>query len=210
MPPASSSEPRSCWPPMSAAAMSRLLVFSRRQSALAQGQGHRAAHRRGLRPMHARTRRCSLSIEIFFSYAHEDEDLMDDVRRQLVIYDRRGLIRKWHDRKIPPGETWRKVIDSRIRRARIVLLFLSPYFIDSDYCYEQEMMVALKRHRRGEAVVIPVVLRPCAWQETPLAFLQVLPKNGRAVTTWRDRDHVCLAIAEEIMKVVDLLRRRSK
>src|SRR5215216_5952527 len=37
------------------------LCLSRRQSALAQGQGHRAAHRRGLRPMHARTRRCSLS-----------------------------------------------------------------------------------------------------------------------------------------------------
>jgi hypothetical protein len=149
-------------------------------------------------------------IEIFFSYAHEDEDLMDAVRRQLIIFDRRGLIRKWHDRKIPPGDAWRRSIDSRIRRARIVLLFLSPYFIESDYCYEIEMMVALKRHHLGEAVVIPVVLRPCAWQETPLAFLQALPKDGRAVTTWRDRDQVCLAIANEIMKVVDQLKGSSK
>lgn len=148
--------------------------------------------------------------EIFFSYAHEDEDLMDAVRRQLIAFERRGLILKWHDRKIPPGDEWRKVIDDRIRIARIVLLFLSPYFIESDYCYEFEMMVALKRHAHGEAVVIPIVLRPCPWQETPLAFLQALPKDGRAVTTWRNRDQVSLTIAEEIMKVVKRLRRRSK
>jgi hypothetical protein len=26
-------------------------------------------------------------LEIFFSYAHEDEDLMNDVRRQLIVYE---------------------------------------------------------------------------------------------------------------------------
>ena len=31
-------------------------------------------------------------IEIFFSYAHEDEDLMNDVRRQLIVYERNGRI----------------------------------------------------------------------------------------------------------------------
>ncbi|MET0500344.1 MAG: toll/interleukin-1 receptor domain-containing protein [Candidatus Binatia bacterium] len=145
-------------------------------------------------------------IEIFFSYAHEDEDLMDAIRRQLIIFDRRDLIRKWHDRKIPPGDSWRRVIDNRIRRAKIILQFLSPHFFDSDYCYEIEMMVALKRHHIGEAVVIPIVLRPCAWQQTPLGFLQALPKDGRAVTAWRNRDQVCLEIAGEIMKVVDQFR----
>ena len=38
-----------------------LFVFLDVASALAQGQGHRTAHRRRLRPMHARTRRCPLS-----------------------------------------------------------------------------------------------------------------------------------------------------
>jgi hypothetical protein len=56
-------------------------------------------------------------IEIFFSYAHEDEPLMDDVRRQLIVYDRQGIIRKWHDREILPGQQWNKFIDDRIKRA---------------------------------------------------------------------------------------------
>jgi hypothetical protein len=42
-------------------------------------------------------------LEIFFSYAHEDEALMNDVRRQLVVYERNGRILKWHDRMIPPA-----------------------------------------------------------------------------------------------------------
>jgi hypothetical protein len=39
----------------------------------------------------------SRPIEIFFSYAHEDVALVDAVRRQLVVFDRQGVIRKWHD-----------------------------------------------------------------------------------------------------------------
>jgi hypothetical protein len=31
-------------------------------------------------------------LEIFFSYAHDDEDLMNDVRRQLIAFERNGRI----------------------------------------------------------------------------------------------------------------------
>jgi hypothetical protein len=51
------------------------------------------------------------TIEIFFSYAHEDEELMHAVRRQLVLYERLGSITKWHDRKIPAGANWNTQID---------------------------------------------------------------------------------------------------
>jgi len=57
-------------------------------------------------------------IEIFFSYAHEDEALMDVVRLQLVVRERLGEIVKWHDRMIPAGNEWRTQIDDRIERLR--------------------------------------------------------------------------------------------
>ena len=50
-------------------------------------------------------------LEIFFSYAHEDEALMHDVRRQLIVHERNGRILKWYDRQIPPGDDWRDQID---------------------------------------------------------------------------------------------------
>src|SRR6478736_6633098 len=90
-------------------------------------------------------------VEIFFSYAHEDENLMNDVRRQLVIHERNGRILKWHDRQIPPGNEWRNEIDWRLKEAQIILLFVSPHFIESRYCYETEGKAALRRHKDGTA-----------------------------------------------------------
>ncbi len=149
-----------------------------------------------------------MAIEVFFSYAHEDEDLMNDVRRQLVIFEREGQIRKWHDRMIPAGEEWESHIDRRIRQAQIILLFVSPSFIESKYCYDIEVNEALKRHESNEAHVIPIILRPCAWEEAPFSKLQALPRDGRAVSQWDGRDQVCLDVARAVMKVARRVAKR--
>jgi hypothetical protein len=148
-------------------------------------------------------------IEIFFSYAHEDEDLMDEVRRQLVVHERNGRILKWHDRKILAGADWRFQIDDRLNRANIVLIFLSPHYIDSKFCYEIEGQAALQRHAAGEAVAIPIILRPCPWQHSPYASIQALPRDGRPVSRWDDRDEASLEVADGVMAVVDDLISRS-
>jgi hypothetical protein len=44
--------------------------------------------------------------------------------------------------------------------ADILLLLISADFIASDYCYSVEMREALKRHKNGEARVIPILLQP--------------------------------------------------
>ena len=145
-------------------------------------------------------------IEVFFSYAHEDESLMDEVRRQLVVFDRQGLIRKWHDRLIPPGADWRGRNDERLANSDVILLFVSPNFFDSDYCYEAEMTEAMRRHQANSAKVVPIILRPCAWESAPFASLQALPKDGRPITTWPNRDEACLDVAEGVMRAVRELR----
>ncbi|MBV9706095.1 MAG: hypothetical protein JO125_01650 [Chloroflexi bacterium] len=43
----------------------------------------------------------------------------------------------------------------------------SDSFLDSEYCYSSEMRRAIERHERGEAQVIPVILRPVYYQRTP-------------------------------------------
>jgi hypothetical protein len=142
-------------------------------------------------------------IEIFFSYAHEDENLMDEVRRQLIVFERQGRILKWYDRIIPPGVEWKTEIDERLRRARIILLFMSPQFIESKYCYLVEGQEALRRHDSKEATVIPVILRPCAWEDSPFGKLQALPRNAKPLSTWSDLDAASLDVARGVMSVVD-------
>jgi hypothetical protein len=59
----------------------------------------------------------------------------------------------------------------------------------------------MERHEYGEARVIPILLRPTVWQGAPLAKLQVLPNNARAVTEWQNRDQAWSAIAQGIKQV---------
>jgi hypothetical protein len=131
---------------------------------------------------------------------------MNAVRRQLIVHERNGLIEKWHDRQIPPGEDWNRQIDDRIRRASVILLLVSPHFIESRYCYDVEMDMALQRQRNGEAVVIPIILRPSDWHYSPLGALQALPRDGKPVSRWPDLDEACLDVARGVMQVVEKIR----
>jgi hypothetical protein len=115
-------------------------------------------------------------ISLFYSYSHKDEDLRLKLETHLAALRRGGLIAEWHDRKLEPGDAWKDEIDRHLTSADIVLLLVSSDFIASDYCWGEEMTKALARHARGEARVIPVILRACRWQSTPLARLQAVPK----------------------------------
>ena len=143
-------------------------------------------------------------INLFFSYAHEDEEMRDELAKHLSIMRRQGIISDWSDRDITAGSEWANAIDDNLNRADIILLLVSPDFIASDYCYDVEMTRALERHDAREAIVIPVILRPTRWQNAPFSKLQALPKNAKPVTKWNDQDEAFLYIAEAIHKVAEM------
>jgi TIR domain len=97
----------------------------------------------------------------------------------------------------------------RLNSANIILLLISPDFIDSDYCYDIELKRAMERHETGEARVIPILLRKCAWQDdAPFGKIQALPQNSKAVTSWANRDEAFTDIAEGIKRVIKEMRGR--
>ena len=135
---------------------------------------------------------------VFFSYCHADEALRDQLERQLRILQRQGLIETWHDRRIEAGQDFAGEIDAHIEADEIILLLVSPDFLNSDYCYEIEMTRALERHKVGEAIVIPVILRDCLWHGAPFGKLMATPTDGRPVTQWPDIDHAFRLVAEAV------------
>jgi hypothetical protein len=86
-------------------------------------------------------------VSLFYSYAHEDEALCDELRGHLKILERRGLLASWYDREITPGEDWHAKIDAQLQMADLVLLLISKDFIDSDYIFGNELTVAMQRHK---------------------------------------------------------------
>ena len=148
------------------------------------------------------------AIEVFYSYAHEDERLQKRLEKQLSLLKRQGQITNWHNREITAGMEWTREIDKHLNAAQIILLLVSPDYISSDYCYSVEMGRAIERHKRGEAHLIPVLLRPAHWKGAPFGELKALPTNNRPVTRWSNLDEAFLDVARGIQKAVNSFDRK--
>lgn len=68
----------------------------------------------------------------------------------------------------------------------------------------------MERHESGEAKVIPIILRPTDWKNTPFSKLQFLPRDAKAVTAWGDRDAAWLNVETGIKHVVEAMRGENR
>src|SRR6266568_4891254 len=152
-----------------------------------------------------------MASQLFYSYAREDEPLRKVLEKQLSTLKRQGFISSWSDSDIQPCQDKTGEIEKHLETADIILLLISQYFMDSDYCYSVEMKRAIERHERGEAKVIPVILRPVYWQKSPFAKLQALPTNAKPVTGsgWHGLDEAFFDVAEGIRKAIEKLEEQS-
>lgn len=150
----------------------------------------------------------SSALKVFISYSHRDEELKDELYTHLAALRRKGKIQAWQDRDIDAGAEWDAAIKNNFNEADIILLLITPRFIASNYCYEKETQWAIERHENGDARVIPIIMKPCDWQDTDFSKLQVLPKDGKPVTKWDDQDEALVDVVKGIRRVVEALAKK--
>jgi hypothetical protein len=81
--------------------------------------------------------------------------------------------------------------------------------VSADYLADdpwREMERALKRHRAGEARVIPILVDACDWEHAPFGELKPLPNDRRAVTSWPNPSEAWRDVALGIRRAVEELR----
>lgn len=144
-------------------------------------------------------------VKLFIAYSHQDENWKNELTTHLAALERQGIIAPWHDQCISPGEARQEAIDHNLRTAQIILLLISPDFIASDRLWQRELQQAMVQHTAGLARVIPVILRPTLWSDTPFGHLAPLPQNGKPILSWADRDEAFLQVAEGIQQNINRL-----
>src|SRR5436305_1746685 len=113
------------------------------------------------------------SIEVFISYAREDKEMLKRLETHLSLLEHQGLISVWYDLKAPSGTSIAEEVQRHLNTAQIILLIVSSNYLANDVSLK-EAEWAVERHRRGEARVIPVILRPTNWRDAPFGQIQVL------------------------------------
>ncbi len=147
----------------------------------------------------------SQPLSLFISYSHRDEALKQELEDHLALLKRQNKIRPWQDRQIEAGTDWNEQIRDALDAADIILLLVSPRFMNSEFCYGKEMQRAMQRHHNGDARVIPIILTPTDWKGAPFDRLQVLPKDSKPVVDWPNHDAAFVDVVKGIRRAVETL-----
>jgi hypothetical protein len=152
----------------------------------------------------------SSPIRVFISYAHADKNFRDRLDVHLANLKNQGVIDAWYDGDLLLGQEWEPIILRELNTADIILLLISPEFMASSFIYTKEFAQVMERHEAGEAVVIPVLLRPVDYISAPFARLSAVPLNAKKqlqpIATWRDKDVALVRVAEGVMRAIQRLR----
>jgi tetratricopeptide (TPR) repeat protein len=141
---------------------------------------------------------------VFVSYNNKDENLYKKLKTSLYPLTRQGIISQIYDHdNILPGEDKEKEVTSQLDKSSIILLLLSPDYLEK--CF-QDMEQVFQRQK--EAQIIPILLRHCLWENVQfLKGLQILPRNRQPAAEKNvDVDKAFRDIAQEIKTKIELTR----
>ena len=139
--------------------------------------------------------------KLFISYSSKDILFTEELRSHLRVLQRNSLIDTWYDREILVGQEWDKKIKDELKQADIIVLLLSPDFINSDYIWDVELEHAINMHQQNKATVVPIVLRSCLWEDTPISKLQ-LANKAEVIDLASNRDEAWKKAVEGIRAAI--------
>ncbi len=140
---------------------------------------------------------------VFISCSKEDEELQNELEKFLKQLKRKGAIETWSRHNILPGQEWDDETKSQLRKADIMLCLVSIDFMSADYIIDEELPLMLEREKQGLTKVIPVILRPCPWEDTILAKFQALLGRDKPLTLHENQDVAFMEVYNGLKKVIE-------
>ncbi len=134
--------------------------------------------------------------------------MRERLQAHLAVLRDEGLIRDWCDVEIPPGEDINRAVPEKVDSCDLFLPLASPDYLDSPEC-KKEMCRALERQDAGEAHVVPIIIEPCDWKNSPLRKgrdgqqnIKALPEDGKPVSKWENKNEAFANVVEELRGIL--------
>lgn len=97
---------------------------------------------------------------LFISYSSQNSEFFKRFVVHLAPLVQKGVVDYWHDRMIDNGTQWDAEIQKKLQEADIVVLLLSPDFLNTAYVMKEEIPRAIKMEKR----LFFVQLMECGWR----------------------------------------------
>ena len=138
-------------------------------------------------------------VNAYVCYASQDQFEWQTLRDRLapLVADGALVFRQ----EALPGNDWAAENAAALAEAELVLLLLSPAFLDSP-AGKHELEAVVKRAMSTPLRLLPILLRRCDWQGLPLASFQFLPRDGVPVVDSPVPERAYANVADEIARQV--------
>lgn len=122
--------------------------------------------------------------KIFISYSKKDKKWLERVKTHLSALNYEGYnIEEWDDRKIEAGDKWMKEIEKALETTKIAVLLVSADFLATEFIRKIEIVKFLKAAENDGAVILPVIISPCRFNETKeISQFQAINSSERALS----------------------------
>ena len=149
------------------------------------------------------TKNATMSLQLFYSYAHEDMQYKKEMEKALVLLRDNGFLHQWSDHEILPSQSISAALQEAMDRTDIAVFLLSNEFIQSPECKKEWFYFRTAELEGRTLYRIPIILRPCPW----IDFLgnddvKVLPQDGKPVIEFPVADKAWNQIYEGVKRVV--------
>lgn len=145
-------------------------------------------------------------VRAVFLYDREDEPWKVMLDKHFAVLKRAEGIHTWDESMIGAGEETDEQIRQQLDQANLILLLVSSDFLASDKLYNEQLRQALQRSGEGKAYIIPILVRPCAWEGAVFAKSKfILPRKQNPIAAWDDKDAACRSIVLELEKYLPII-----
>lgn len=136
----------------------------------------------------------TMPTNIFLLYVEKDIAYLEQLKKHLAVLERQGLIALADENDVLAGQHIDEEIKRSIEATDMVLALISSTFLSADYPHYNYVMYAMQHNK----MIIPILLRPCDWKQSPWKGLKALPRNGRYISQSRDKAKAFYEIVTEL------------
>src|SRR5439155_11082434 len=103
-----------------------------------------------------------------------------------------GEVKIWHVHKASPGLNLQQEILTKLNSSDIILIFLSPDYMNNAFCVNREGAQAASLESSRIATVRVLLIRPIVWRTAPFNFCEVLPESREFISSLRHKEEEIL------------------
>jgi len=146
------------------------------------------------------------SLKIFFLYSKSDKRLAEILMHYLTPMVKMRKVDICDGSEVIAGKDWDLDTKERYNQSDIYIALISPDFVASDFCYQDDLKLVIEKHQNKRAVMLPILVRFTPfWKELGIGKLDYLPIDGKPISQWKDEEEALFEIMKYIKKLIKKL-----